>query len=122
MAVDAVASIITTLQASDTPLTVLRGSSRLRLYVVHHDEAHYVLKLIKLEEQKVRRAACVTRRRCWSRASLRRHTASSTSAPSPFLVRPCRAAHCSALGLAAAAHARAGHRRHRVAAQEAPCV
>lgn len=60
MAVDVAKAITSVVPATDNPLALLRSSSSLRLYVVHHDEAHYVLKLIRLEDQKVRwpLAAC----------------------------------------------------------------
>ena len=53
VAVDSDKDIVVPLASTDSPLALLRGNSRLRLFVVHHDESAYVLKLIKLEQQKV---------------------------------------------------------------------
>ncbi len=40
--------------AEDIPVVLLRCEIDACMYVVHRAEAHYVLKLIKLEEAKVR--------------------------------------------------------------------
>ncbi len=44
--------------AEDIPVVLLRCEIDACMYVVHRAEAHYVLKLIKLEEAKVRRVFC----------------------------------------------------------------
>ena len=53
VAVDRELGSTTAFAPIDTPYTALRGNRRLKLYVVHADEAHYAQKLIKLEDQKV---------------------------------------------------------------------
>ena len=42
-----------TFELGDTPLTTLRCEIDYHLYIVHQAEAHYTIKLIKLEEAKV---------------------------------------------------------------------